>query len=270
MSATDWLSALNFPASAETTSTIGTDRLDIREPPDQYHVGGLQLARMRTLLQGYSEYFAGMTRLRLVAQSANPFGAATYGYYVHTLGGGNQRYRGSLQIGGVDTLVDIPAGAVTTKGDLLIFNGTTWTRLAAGTNRQPLIADSSTASGLAFATRLHAVGGAAHVAGDFAMSVGWGDTAAASAPTGTDSGGRITITANGAGIAASPTVTFTFKDGTWTNAPTAAVSIEAASDATDLTVAVTNTTTATTLVWTFRGLPVAARTYTFQWVVIGG
>jgi hypothetical protein len=60
--------------------------------------------------------------------------------------------------------------------------------------------------------------GTALVAGDFALSAGWGNTATITV-VGTDSAFRATITPNGAGIAANPTVTLTYHDGTWTNRP---------------------------------------------------
>ncbi len=57
------------------------------------------------------------------------------------------------------------------------------------------------------------------VAGDFALSAGWGTTATVSAVSGTDQRFRITVTSAGTGQGANPTITFTFQDGTWTNTP---------------------------------------------------
>lgn len=62
-------------------------------------------------------------------------------------------------------------------------------------------------------------GGATLVAGDLALSAGWGSTAAVSGFAGTDAGFRFTVTPNGTGIAANPTITVTFHDGTWTTVP---------------------------------------------------
>jgi hypothetical protein len=111
-----------------------------------------------------------------------------------------------------------------------------------------------------FAGRLGLVGGTALVAGDFALSAGFGASASISAiATGTnDSRGRITITSAGAGQGASPTCTLTFKDGTWTTAPFAVVCRSGGSQP---TIPVSATTTATTMVITFHGTPVAAETY---------
>ena len=120
-----------------------------------------------------------------------------------------------------------------------------------------------------YSRRYWASGGTALVAGDFALSAGWGATASVGTITGDAHHARFTVTSAGAGQAANPTVTLTFKDGTWTNSPFAQVQIVAASTAADLLVAVTWTTTATTLVITFNGTPVAGRTYTFESMVLG-
>src|SRR5262249_30043157 len=56
-------------------------------------------------------------------------------------------------------------------------------------------------------------GGNNVVTGDFPLSAGWGNTPTKDAVTGTDLAGSLPLTANGAGIAAAPSVTFTFHDG---------------------------------------------------------
>lgn len=55
------------------------------------------------------------------------------------------------------------------------------------------------------------------VAGDFALSAGWGNTGAVSAVRGSDNVWDITVTPGGTGIAATPTVTFTFHNGVFGN-----------------------------------------------------
>lgn len=150
--ATNWLDALNFPTSAETESTLGLDRLDTRVPPSQYQIGGLQISRLKSLALQYSQYFAGMTRVRLRVATANPFAAGEYGHYIHDDGATNYRIRAQVQIGGVDTLIDVAAAAVSTKGDMLVFNGTKWVKLAAGTDGYVLAADSTATSGVAWST----------------------------------------------------------------------------------------------------------------------
>src|SRR5262245_7251182 len=85
---TTWLDALIFgtstggaASSAETTNTLGLDRLDVRIPPDQYRVGGLQIARFGQLLQKISAFMKGGTRLQVLAQSSNPFGTGEVGFW---------------------------------------------------------------------------------------------------------------------------------------------------------------------------------------------
>jgi hypothetical protein len=62
-------------------------------------------------------------------------------------------------------------------------------------------------------------GGTALVAGDFLLGAGWGNTAAISSLAGTDQAFRLVVTPNGTGIAANPSITVTFHDGTWTTIP---------------------------------------------------
>ena len=63
------------------------------------------------------------------------------------------------------------------------------------------------------AKRIQQRGGTALVSGDFALSSGWGDTASVSvAGNSTDGRWRITVTSNGSGFGADPTVTLTFKE----------------------------------------------------------
>ncbi len=114
--------------------------------------------------------------------------------------------------------------------------------------------------------RLRSTLGTALVAGDFALSAGWGTTASVSAVSGTDQRFRITVTSAGTGQGANPTITLTFKDGTWTAAPFVAFTRNGGSQ---LSITQDWTTTATTLVVTWRGTPVAAETYTFETVVMG-
>jgi hypothetical protein len=114
--------------------------------------------------------------------------------------------------------------------------------------------------------RVRATIGTALVAGDIALSAGWGSTASVSAISGTDQRFRFTVTSAGTGQAANPTATLTFKDGTWTTAPYAVCSRNGGNQPAVLP---TWTTTATTLVLTFPGTPVAAETYKEECVVMG-
>jgi hypothetical protein len=112
-----------------------------------------------------------------------------------------------------------------------------------------------------------ASGGGGTGSGNYAASAGWGSTAAVSVSTGSqDQRGRVTVTAGGTGIAANPTVTLTFVDGSWNNSPFAVV---ARNDANSPSAALTWTTTATTLAITFNGTPVSGTAYTIEYFVIG-
>lgn len=115
--------------------------------------------------------------------------------------------------------------------------------------------------------RCKATQGTAHVAGDYALSGGFGTTASVAVATGSnDSRGRITITSAGTGQGANPTCTLTFKDGAWPAAPIAVVCRGGGSQN---TIPVDVTTTTTTMVITFRGTPVAAETYVINYTVEG-
>src|SRR5689334_16113703 len=131
--------------AAETTSTLGTDRLDVKVPSDQYHSSHLQLARMRNLLQSMSQYYKGGTRLQVLSQTANPFGSTEVGYYADNATTPNPRFSAN------GTLTYLANAAVTAKGDMAIFNGTNWAKLAVGTDTQVLTADSTQATGIKWA-----------------------------------------------------------------------------------------------------------------------
>lgn len=110
--------------------------------------------------------------------------------------------------------------------------------------------------------------GTAHVAGDYALSAGWGNTATVSTVAARDTGGRVSITCGGSGIAANPTVTLTYKDGTWTTVPTC-VPQRSDINAPETAEFRPTSDTATTFVLTFLGTPVSGTIYTFSFHVIG-
>lgn len=95
-------------------------------------------------------------------------------------------------------------------------------------------------------------------------SAGWGSTAAVSSANGCDDAFSFGLTANGSGIAATPTVVITWKDGTYTtNFP---ISICARNDTSSplvTTAYVTWVDTVTTLTITFNGTPVSGVEYNF-------
>src|SRR5581483_8111616 len=72
-----------------------------------------------------------------------------------------------------------------------------------------------TFTGPASAQRFKATQGTTLSTGDFALSAGWGTSPVLTVVRGTDQAASITIQAK-ATVGANPTVTLTFKDGTWT------------------------------------------------------
>lgn len=100
--------------------------------------------------------------------------------------------------------------------------------------------------------------GTAQVSGDFALHANWGAGATVAVTSGSrDPRFEVTVTAAGT-PGANPTVTLTFKDGAWTAAPFATCQFNGG---TGTTLPITWTSTATTLVMTYPGTPVAASTY---------
>ncbi len=107
--------------------------------------------------------------------------------------------------------------------------------------------------------------GADLVAGDWTASSGWGDGSSVVVPSDSrDCRGRVTVNCAGSGIAANPTLTLAFADGSWPNAPRGVV---VRNDTNSPTPAITWTTTTTTLVVTFNGTPTTATAYTFDYMV---
>lgn len=107
--------------------------------------------------------------------------------------------------------------------------------------------------------------GTALVAGDFALGAGWGVGSTVTAITGTDMAWNITVTAAGV-PAANPTVTLTFKDGTFTNVP---ICVTKWNGGTGAAAFVQDAPTATTNVITFLALPIAGLTYVLSGYTIG-
>lgn len=113
---------------------------------------------------------------------------------------GNATVAGTLGVTGLSTLASVtlnPGDMTVTAGDIDVLAGDVTTRRVT----------------------CSAGGGTAHVAGDYVLSAGWGDTATIS-PTCQDTRGVFAVTCGGAGIAANPTVALTFKDGTFGVSPT--------------------------------------------------
>jgi len=122
--------------------------------------------------------------------------------------------------------------------------------------------------------RLNVHGGTALVSGNIALSSGWGTSPTLPINRGADQAASIQITAK-ATTAANPTVTVTFADGTFTQIP---VVVPTRTDTTAATGApsasVTNhwvptTVSATQVVFTFNGTPVANSVYGLAWIALG-
>jgi hypothetical protein len=120
--------------------------------------------------------------------------------------------------------------------------------------------------GVAAFKRLASSQGTALVAGDFALSAGWGSGAAVSAVTGTDQGFDLTVTA-GTSPTANPTITLTFKDGTWTNAPILLIQQRGGTGAQPTAINYTPSATAPVITWI--GTPVNTNTYIISVIVMG-
>ncbi|HYF45357.1 MAG TPA: hypothetical protein VD926_04040 [Acidimicrobiales bacterium] len=107
----------------------------------------------------------------------------------------------------------------------------------------------------------------------WAASSGWGSTATVALTLGsTDVSGSVTVTANGAGIGADPTLTLTFADGVYESqdgtdrAPFVTATWNDNSTGTQAFHAISATTT--TLVLKYRGTPVAGSTYRWDYHVM--
>lgn len=93
------------------------------------------------------------------------------------------------------------------------------------------------------------------VVGDFALSAGWGNTATLDSVVGNDSRFLLQITSGGTGQAQNPTLTLTYADGAWPNAPFPLMNDNGTVDGAGGYLAVTfeiTTRTTTQAVWTLR------------------
>lgn len=148
-------------------------------------------------------------------------------------------------------------------------SGSTWLRTSTDSAGAPFVAsDIRAAIGYLRGRRLQANEGTALVAGDFALGAGFGATASVSVKSGSnDQRGEFTVTANGAGIAANPAITLTYKDGSWSgNLPFYMV---ARCGGAQPTVPIDWGEFSTELQIAFRGTPVAGEQYTFRYQAIG-
>jgi parallel beta-helix repeat protein len=132
--------------------------------------------------------------------------------------------------------------------------GFSWVNQAASVNWARLIA------GVFEVKRLKTDFGTALAAGDFALHANWGNAATVGTVRGTDQFFSFVVTSAGAGQGASPTLTLTYHDGTWTTAPPVTCNRQDFTSQPTVTFSV-NDTSATVLILTFNGTPVAAETY---------
>lgn len=127
-----------------------------------------------------------------------------------------------------------------------------------------------TTAGAVTLARVYQSSGTAIAVGDVALGAGWGVNATVSTVTGNDQRGTITVTTSALDTPlATPVLTLTFHDGTWTTVPFAMTNM---SDSGSGPLASSeNHTTATTLVITYNGTPTAllSKTYIFNYAVIG-
>lgn len=135
----------------------------------------------------------------------------------------------------------------------------------AGTNADFVITPKGTGS--LSTTRLSAAEATALVAGDYALSGGWGTTASVGTLRGHDMAGSFIVTSAGTGQGANPTITLTWKGGAWALDPVTIVARRTLTSQPAVQLSWVNTTT--TLTITFNGTPVAGETYGINFHAIG-
>ena len=152
----------------------------------------------------------------------------------------------------------VASGNVTVKAGTYNVVGDTLTQTISG----------KTLAGTTPYNRLRANQGTALASGNFAFSAGWGTTASIGSIAGTDAAFTFTMTSNGTGQAANPTVTLTFADGTFTSAPVCVTTLGPTTGASAPWII--NSISATQLVLTFNTTgPAAGFTYGAAVVCIG-
>lgn len=196
-----------------------------------------------------------------VAAGVSDFRIANSHFGNNILGNANKAQYGIAIVAGASTNYTL-IGNVGINAD---FTGAFISDSGTGTAKavignQPSVANTLGASDLGV-RRIKASTGTALVAGDFALSAGWGNgPGTVTSVRGTDQFFEFIVTSVGTGQGASPTITHTPKDGTWTTAPIWIC--ERQEFVSQATVRFTVTTqTATSLVLTFGGTPASAETF---------
>lgn len=161
----------------------------------------------------------------------------------------------------------IAAGGMTvTAGGLTVSAGTSVVQALTGT--------TGTFSSDVQMRRFLPKQGTALVAGDFALSAGFGASGSVSITIPSyDTAGCVTISAAGAGTGANPTITLTFKDGGYAaNSPRAVLTSRTTVTnlgLNQLTVPFTGNWGTTSVTWQFNGTAAAGEQYQFSWVTVG-
>lgn len=119
--------------------------------------------------------------------------------------------------------------------------------------------------------RLIATAGTTLVAGDFALSAGWGTGATITLPGGftpTDTHAYVNVNSGSAAFAALPTVTLTFKNGAFGIVPFPLTNVApATNDQITVQWQASASTTQASFIW--QGTPIASKIYSFAFHIIG-
>ena len=102
------------------------------------------------------------------------------------------------------------------------------------------------------------------VAGDFALSAGWGTTASVTAVRGADNNPKVTVESSGTGQGANPTIAFTYHNGAFGNTSNVPTFVCQMSDGTGVVADITHVESTTVLTMTYNAIPVAGLTYTIS------
>jgi len=245
----------------------GTFAIDIPTPTQQ---GGQGVQAFSTVIQG--SFFSGQVPQGGVSKPASALHMSNPNSELIVRG----NYFTGISDGGVIVQNDLATNDL--RGSVLIednkmdfanpreankFNGVT-ARGNTSTTGQ-LAATARLSQRLASNGRTALTGGPNGNFNDPAMN-GWGAGATISNISGFDQAARFTVNSGSGGITANPTVTLTFADGPWPNAP---VCVASPGDGTGKPVVLTVTTSADHVTVTYQGTPVASQTYPIQLLCMG-
>ena len=198
--------------------------------------------------------------IKTLANSATP--SVSGGYY-------------TFLTGGTTTITDFTNGYIGMTFTLISEHAITITNgtnifLGSGVNFAMKSGDTLTltqkADGNWYQTSRNAERATALVVGDFSLHANWGTTASVGTITGNDMRAKFTVTSAGTGQTADPTITLTFTDGAFATAPFINVVRNGGSQ---LSITQDWVESTTTLIITWRGTPIAAETFTFEFITMG-